>query len=196
MPCVLLHCYSAALDAPPVLRPQPVNLYPPGFEVQISKPSISDVEACPISCQVPRRLHVFCAPAVWVAYSSSITFLPDLADAIFITLSLSMYSCSDRSPCELPMTLPEFLGSLGAKPQLVLHHRMMHRWQVSCLLVITAWYTTPKLELALTIMLLTVTSQPTSTHHEPRDTSNALNIVNHSSSKRVTTIDPHKQPGR
>ena len=79
----------------------------------------------------------------------AIAFLPDLADAVFITISLSMYSCFDRAPCGPPMTPSGLLGSLSTKPPLVLHHRMMHQHQDSCLPVITAWSIAPKLELAL-----------------------------------------------
>jgi hypothetical protein len=115
----------------------------------------------------------------------AIAFFLDLIDAVFITISPSIYSCSNRAPCGPPMTPPELLGSLGggAKAPLVLHHHMMHRRQAFCLLVITAWSIASKLELALHHVPSAVTSHPTRVHHEPRDTSNARNIINHSSSK-------------
>ena len=57
----------------------------------------------------------------------TIVFLLDLTDAVSITISPFMYSYSDRAPCGSPITLPGLLGSLGAKPSLVLHHSMMHQ---------------------------------------------------------------------
>ena len=119
----------------------------------------------------------------------TIVFLLDLTDAVFITILSSMCSCCDRASCGSPMTPPGLLGSLGAKPPLVLHHHIMHRRQASCLPVITAWSIAPKLELPLRHMQSTIISHHIPAHHKGRDTSNTLNVVNQSSFKGAT-IDP------
>ena len=113
----------------------------------------------------------------------AIIFLLDLTNAIFITISPSVYSCSDHAPCGSPMTPSGLLGSLGAKPPLVFHHCMMLQHQASCLSVITTWSIAPKLEFTLHHVSLTTMLHLIPVHHEPKDTSNPHNIVNHSSSK-------------
>ena len=58
-PRALRNHHPVAPDAPLVLRYKPVNLPPPGFEAQTSKYATFDVDACPTSCQMPRRLQDF-----------------------------------------------------------------------------------------------------------------------------------------
>ena len=106
----------------------------------------------------------------------AITFLIDLTDAASSPLS---FSCTDRAPCGSPMTPPELLGSLGAKPPLALRYGMMHRHQTSCLPIILHVTSHPSWNLPFTIVPLTITSHPTPTHHELRDISNPLNVVSH-----------------
>ena len=99
----------------------------------------------------------------------AITFLLDLTDAASSPLS---FSCTDRAPCGSPMTPPELLGSLGAKPPLALRYGMMHRHQTSCLPIILHVTSHPSWNSPFTIVLLTITSHPTPAHPEPRDTTN------------------------
>ena len=140
--------HPAVPNAPPVLWPKPVKPIIRSFKAKPIKPSctpcmvwLTDVDACLTSHQVPQRLQdLSCSRRIGNLLELVIAFLLDLADTIFNTISPSMYSCSDHAPCGLPMSPSGILRSLGAKPPLVLHHRMMHRHQASCLPVITAWY--------------------------------------------------------
>ena len=91
------NCHLAAPDAPSVLRPKPANLSPP------------DVDACPTSCQVSRRLQdLSCSRRTGSLLELSIVFLLDLANAIFIT---SMYSCSFMHHVDHPLLRPDFLDA-------------------------------------------------------------------------------------
>ena len=97
MPRALRNCHPTAPDALPILRLEPVNP-PPDFEAQ--KPATSDVDACPTSCQVPRRLQdLSCSRRTGSLLELTIAFLIDLADVIFIII----YSCSSVHHVDHPL---------------------------------------------------------------------------------------------
>ena len=91
--------HPVAPDAPPVLRSKPANLPPSGFEAQTGKPAASDVDACPTSRQVPRRLQDLRAPLHGQPTRTCHRLPPCLADAVFITF---MYSCSSAHHMDRP----------------------------------------------------------------------------------------------
>jgi len=91
-PRVLRNRHPVAPDAPPILRSEPANLPPPGFEAQIGKPTTSYVDACSTSRQESQGLQDLSHSCrTGSLLKLAIAFLLDFADAIFMT---SMYSCS------------------------------------------------------------------------------------------------------
>ena len=153
---VLLHYHLTAPDALPILRSKPVKSAAPDFKVKSVKPLLHAMHGMAHRCRCMSGLRQALTPSslsrcrrTGSRLDLTIIFLLDLIDTIFITFSLSMYSCSDLAPCGSLRTSPGLLRSLGAKPLVVLRHRMMHRRQSSCLHVITVWYVVHKLEFAL-----------------------------------------------
>jgi len=134
----VLHYHLTALDALLVLRSKPVKSAAPDFKVKSVKPLLHAMHGMAHRCQRMSGLRQALTPSslsrsrrTGSLLELAIAFFLDLIDAVFITISPSIYSCSNRAPCGPPMTPSELLGSLGggAKAPLVLHHHMMHRRQ-------------------------------------------------------------------